>query len=180
MGKTAVVVQIQLKVDNIPQMMAALDALDNRDVLVGFPAEDDLGRYRETGSEKTGIQKEPDPLNNATIGYLLNTGTSTIPPREFMASGVESVKDKIVSASEKTGRRALEGDLAAVEKGQIAIGLIAENGIKGKITDGPFQKLADSTLAARRRRGRTGDRPLNDTGQLSNAVKSVVRKREPK
>jgi hypothetical protein len=37
--------------------------------------------------------------------------------------------------------------------------------------------LAERTLAARKARGRTGEKPLIDTGQLRNAVTFVVQAR---
>jgi len=52
--------------------------------------------------------------------------------------------------------------------------------VKAKISSGPFKKLADATLAARRRRGRTGTKPLQDTDQLLNSVTYVMRKTRKK
>jgi hypothetical protein len=81
--------------------------------------------------------------------------------------------------------------------GMQAVGQIAKQGIQMKIVDGPFEPLSPATLRARARRGgeigraamtelasrADGNepdaetaRPLNDTGQMRNAVNYVIRK----
>lgn len=166
--KPSISVNLHLSVDTVPQLIAALKALEHREVLVGYPSD--------------GVEREPDedgrePATNAEIAYIQNNGSPArgIPAREFMASGVESVKDKIVQAGQQAGRQALDGNLDAVGKGLVAMGLIGEEGIKQRLANGNFTPLKAQTLRRRRLRGRTGTKPLNDTGQLIAAVTSVVR-----
>ena len=166
--KTNITVNLVLAVNNIPQLIAALDALENREVLVGFPSD---GKPREKG----------DPITNAELAYIHNQGSPAngIPQREFMEPGIREVETDITARMESTGRKALEGDKDAVEKGLSGVWLIAEAGIKSKIVAGPFQALAPSTIRARQRQGMTRTEPLDATGQMLAAVTSVVRTREP-
>ena len=56
-------------------------------------------------------------------------------------------------------------------------GLIAQNSVKATITAGEgFAPLAESTLAARKRRGVSRTKPLIDTGSLLNSITYVIRK----
>jgi hypothetical protein len=161
-------VNLHLTVDTVPQLLAALKSLAAREVLVGFPSD---GKAREDDGDG-GFQP-----TNAEIAYIQDKGSPArkIPARPFMEPGIEDVHDKIVDMGMQTGRKALDGDKATVEKGLVAMGLIGENGIKNRISTGNFQRLSESTLARRRRRGRSGTKPLQDTSQMLNAVTSVVR-----
>jgi hypothetical protein len=50
--------------------------------------------------------------------------------------------------------------------------------VRAFITAGQgFAPLAAATLAARRRKGRTGTKPLIDTGQLRRAITYVLRRK---
>jgi hypothetical protein len=62
-----------------------------------------------------------------------------------------------------------------VDIAQNKAGLIAESSVRKKINEGPFEPLAPKTLQERKRRGRTGEKPLIDTGQLRNSVTYVIR-----
>ncbi len=54
-------------------------------------------------------------------------------------------------------------------------GLMGQDAVRGKITSGPFVPLAPATLRARKAKGRTGEKPLIDTGQLRAAYTYVIR-----
>jgi len=176
--------------DDMQGLAESLRTLTEENVLAGFPA-DEEPREDENGN--------PTPITNAAIAYVQNTGMPelNIPQREFMVSGVESVEDKIVTSMETTGVAAFDHDRQGVELGLQAVGATARDGIKMKIRDGPFEPLAEATLVARARRGgeigkaaiqelesrAAGNapgvdlaRPLNDTGQMRNAVNYVIRK----
>jgi len=155
--------------NNLPDLMAAIRALNMNEVLVGVP-------------EKNDTRDEADGPNNAEIAYIQNTGSPVhnIPARSFLAEGVENVQDRITKRLWQTAQKALEGDVVSVEKGLIGVGQIAVDGVKDKILTGPFQGLAPRTLAARRKRGVTRTEPLRDTGQMINAMTFVLRKRRKK
>ena len=187
---------LKLKIDNVASVAAAIGALGKRRVLVGVPSEGGHGGSNTRRPE----DGKPVPINNASIAYIQDNGAPevNIPQREFLRPGIELVQKQIDKALAVTGRAALEGDLTAVDRGLNVVGLIGQNAVRGKITDGPFQPLADSTVAARARRGRKGAkeelarraaglppgvdlaRPLIDTAQLRSAITYVVRDREVK
>jgi hypothetical protein len=172
--------------DEMGSLMKALESMQAKSVFAGFPQEEEPRKDAE-GS--------PEPITNAAIAYAQNTGMpeQNIPARPFMEEGVETVGDKIADGMESAGVAALDGDVQGVDMALHAVGLTAKLGIQNKILDGPFDPLADSTLKARARRGRQGAqneldrreageapgtelaRPLNDTGQMRNAVNYVIR-----
>jgi hypothetical protein len=73
------------------------------------------------------------------------------------------------------GASALQGDLAAIQKGLNAVGLLGQNAVRAQITDGQHAPLSERTLKARQARGRTGTKPLIDSGQLRNSITYVVK-----
>lgn len=162
--------RLKVTIDRTGDLAKALKALGSLQVLVGIPS---------STAERKPDPADPHPLNNAEIGYLMENGSpaANIPARPFLRPGIRGEKAAIVARLKSAGNAALTGDLGAVEKGLTAAGLIAEAAVKAKITDGPFAALAPSTIAKRKARGRSSDKPLIDTGQLRNAVTSVVRPR---
>jgi len=179
--------------DEMASFMKALQAMQAKEVLAGFPA-DETPRQATPEDTKEGKQ----PITNAALGYIHNTGMpeQNIPARPFMVEGIESKGDQIANGMEAVGMAALDGNAEAVNQGLHAVGIIAKVGIQTKIVDGPFVPLAESTLKARARMGGSvgsaaqreldsraaGNsagvdeaRPLNLTGQMRNAVNYVVR-----
>lgn len=149
--------------DNWPTFRASLGNLTS-DVLVGVPA------------DKT---TRKDVMTNASLAYIHDQGSpaANIPARPFMRPGIMEVKDFIAKELEKGARGAMHGDAGAVDIALNRAGLKAQASIRGKINEGIAPELAESTLAARRARGRTGTKPLVDTGQLRNSINYVVRKK---
>lgn len=155
----------QTIVDNVSKVIGGIEKLATTRVMVGVPAEKSA---RQGG----------DPISNAELAYIHSNGSpeAGIPAREFLKSGVETKKDEIGDRFEKVGRDALDGNAAAVDRGFNAIGLIGQNAVRAKINEGLDPPLKPATLAARRRRGRTGEKPLIDRGELRNAQTYVIRK----
>lgn len=154
--------------DHTKDLAKALKALTTREVLIGIP---------ESTSAREPDPDEPAHLNNAQIAYLQETGVpeKNIPARPFLGPGVAGIGDDAARRLKAGAQKALSGDLEAVEKTLNAVGLVGQNAVREKITDGPFAPLKPSTLANRKRRGRKGEKPLIDSGQLRNAVTYVVR-----
>lgn len=150
--------------DNLPKVTKATHLLTSTTVLVGFPA-------------TTSMRAGDGTATNAMIAYVHDKGSPArnIPQREFMRTGLMEGQSRIVSRMKATGRAALAGDTEEVRNGFEACGLIAQNAIRNKMRVGPFAPLSERTLAARRRRGRSGDVPLNDTGQLVRALTYIVK-----
>lgn len=138
--------KITKTIDKTIDLIAALNALASREVLVGIPAED---TNRAEGS-----------ITNAALGYIHEHGAPevNIPARPHLKIGVRNAHAAIVGALRGAGRAALAGNPGAVLRGLGAAGLAAQNSVRRKITDGPFAPLAPATIAARRRsrRGRRG------------------------
>lgn len=171
MSKTRLHAHVHLTVDTVPKLVAALLALEHREVLVGVP-EQKTDRRRKTGEKR-------QPITNAQLAYIQNYGSPArnIPARPFMEPGIKDAQPQIEKALRGAAEAALEGNASGVEDGFDKAGLVAVNGIRNKIRTGPFVPLKPSTLKARKRRGRTGDKPLQDTGQMRNAITYVKRNR---
>lgn len=135
------------------------------DVLVGIPAEK--------------AQRQAGGMTNAVLGYLHENGVPelNIPRRAFLMPGIRDEQAKIASYLKQATQASMRGDKAGMERALNAAGLTGMKGAQHKITKGPFIPLAASTLRRRRARGRTGTRPLIDTGQLRRALTYIVRNR---
>lgn len=144
---------------------ASIKALANQQVLVGVPS---------STAGRTDV-----PITNAVIGYIMENGSPSqnIPARPFLVPGVRNAMAEVRKRLRAAATTALSGNPGAVDRALHAVGLVAVNAVRKKITDGPFAPLAPSTLAQRQARGRTGDRPLIDTGQLRQSITYVIRKR---
>ena len=150
------------KKDHSPLIFEAVKELTERKVLVGFP--------------KATTTRKDEPITNAALGFIHDQGSPLqhIPKREFMRPGVEDGRNAINAQLKRAGRASLGGDNQGVENGLMAAGLAAQAAIRRKITDGPFVPLKPATLAARKRRGFLGTKPLTVTGQLRNAISFSV------
>ena len=156
--------KVQTLVDNSAELFKGIAALMANEVLVGVP------------EEKT--DRNDGAISNAALAYIHNFGSPTqnIPPRPFLEPGITDAKDRITEQFRKAADVALDGDAKGVLKNMNAAGLVASTAVKMKIQRGPFIPLKPGTLAARRRRGHIGTRPLIETGQLRNAITYVVRR----
>ena len=156
--------------DGMAAFERAVRDLVKNQVLVGIPAED-AARTPEPG--------EPSPIDNATIGYINEFGAPerNIPARPHLLPGIEKVQSAISNQLRKAGEAALSGADGGVDRGLNAAGLIAQNSVRATVTEGGFTPLSERTLKARKARGRTGDKPLIDTGQYRRALTYVIRRK---
>lgn len=155
--------------DAFDDVLKSIRALTKQEVLIGVPDEN-AGRQPEGGEKQ-------EPISNAEIGYVMEFGLpeKNIPARPHLVPGVEAATDQLGNILQAGAEKALSGDKQAVDIALNKAGLAGQNSVRGKITDGPFVPLSPKTLADRKRRGRTGEKPLIDTGQYRNAVTYVVR-----
>lgn len=169
--KKTVAPGIIMTVDQLGRVVKNIKQLADDRVLVGIPS--------------TEAERNPDPAdgavspyNNAQLGYLHENGSpvANIPARPFLIPGVEEAKPKYTRRLKAAAGAALDGDEQRVDRNLHAAGLETQAAVRGRITEGPFVPLAESTLARRRARGRTGEKPLIDTGQLRNSINYVVEK----
>jgi len=152
---------VKVTKDGTKKLFQSVNALTKKAVYVGIPE---------------GENARPDgPVGNATIGYIHETGSPSqnIPARPWLEPGIAEGKDAIAKQFKRGAQLALAGK--DVGPALHAAGLAGQSAAQNKITEGPFAPLSEKTLSARRRRGRTGTKPLIDTGELRRSVSYVVR-----
>ena len=159
---------VTIRADNAQAILEALKTLTNRDVLVGIP---------EARDER---QDAEGDFGNAGIGYINESGSpkQNIPARPHLQPGVRASEADYLPHLKAAAQKALEGD---AEGGTVSLeraGTIAANGVKRYITITGFTPLADATIANRLRRGRTGNKPLIDTGEYRRSVTHIVRNKD--
>lgn len=151
-----------------PKFLKSLAELPKHDVLVGIP------------EDKTLRDPDPDekePFTNAAIGYVAEFGApeANIPQRAWLQPAIKDAKAQISKYMKQAAQALLAGKVKAVDKAMHAAGVTAQNAARAKVNSGDFQALADATIKARLRRGRTGTKPLVDTGQFRNSISYIVR-----
>jgi hypothetical protein len=157
---------VKVTKDGVPALLKAIKDLTSKEVLVGIP---DVAAGRN----------DADAISNAEIGNLMETGSpaQNIPPRPHLVPGVEGARDKIEKRLKAGAEAALSGKASDADATLTAVGILGENAVKAKITDGPFVPLSPKTIAKRKAKGRTGTKPLIDTSQYRRAITHVVRKK---
>lgn len=155
--------------NNLPKLKEALTKVSKQEVLVGVPAEN---------SNRKSAPGEKQAMNNATLAYIHDNGSAAanIPARPFMRPGITRAKARIAETLGLSAKQAINGD-GSIDKGLMKAGLIAQLSIREVINEGVPPELAPNTIKARQKRGRTGTRPLIDTGQLRNAINFVVKEK---
>lgn len=157
--------------DKVADMLRAVAELTQTRVLAGIPAD---------GADRTPEPGEKSAPNNALLGYLAEYGEPerNVPARPHLLPGIESVMPQIVERMKAAGQAALSGKKISVQAQFTAVGLLAQNGIRAYITDATFAPLAPRTIKQRQARGRTGIKPLLDTGQLRRAYTYVIEQKK--
>lgn len=166
--QTIIKLDLSKKKDLTPVLLKSVKLLTERQVLVGVP---------DVKADRKG--KTSKGINNAALAYIHDQGSpaQNIPARPFLGPGIKDAKLEIQRRLEQVAKIALRGAmLQDIERGLSAVGMTAQSAVRNRITKGPFAALKPATLAARRRRGRRGTKPLIDTGQLRNSITYVVRK----
>lgn len=157
---------LTVRADKAQSVLDSLRSLTRKDVLVGIPEDENA---REEGE-----------FGNAGIGYINENGSpkQNIPARPHLKPGVTSVQDQTLLHLKAAAQKAMEGDEAGALTSLDRAGTVAANGVKRYMTITGFTPLADATVAARQRRGRTGIKPLIDTGEYRRAITHVVRDKD--
>lgn len=146
---------------------AVRDLVKNQ-VLVGVPAE---------GADRKPEPGEKSPPSNAQVGYWMEYGApeANIPARPHLLPGIERAQAGITRALGDAGLAAVFGDRGAVDQGLNKAGLVAQNAVRREVTDGAFAPLSKRTIQRRQAKGRTGTKPLIDTGQYRRSLTYVIR-----
>lgn len=156
---------VKIKVDKLREISKAVAQAPGTQVLVGVPS-------------NTSRRDDDGPITSADLGYIHEFGApeANIPARPFLYPGIREAKSKVTRYLKQGALAAMDRDFEKMGRALGAAGQVAASSVQRHITEGPFVPLAAGTLAARRRRGRTGTRPLIDTGQLRRSITWVVRK----
>lgn len=184
---------LKVRLDKFKEFVDGINALTQRDVLVGVP---DSGATRQ--------DETPGPMNNATLAYIHDNGSpaANIPARPFMRPGIKAAQEKIEARLKNAATAALDGQKQKIDDQLSAAGMVAATSIKKEINDGDFAPLSPSTVAGRARsrgtksrrkaeleylemvrndvppelaQGVAGIHPLVNTGQLRNSITYVLR-----
>lgn len=119
------------------------------------------------------VSKSFEGKTNYTKAHYID-----IPARPFLIPGVETAHDKIAELMKQTLIATFKDPKKKnvyIDQGLNKVGMAASMAVRRYITNGNFEPLKASTLAARRRRGRTGTKPLIDSSQMRNSVTYVLR-----
>jgi hypothetical protein len=164
-------VTVTVTKDKTAELLKAVAALTKTRVLAGIPAD---------GADRTPEPGEKSAPNNALLGYLAEYGQpeNNTPARPHLLPGIESVMPQVIERMKAAGVAALSGKKMAVQAQFVAVGLLAQNGIRAYITDATFAPLAPRTIKQRESRGRSGTKPLMDTGQLRRAYTYVIEQKK--
>ena len=157
---------LTIRADAAQGILDALKTLANKDVLVGIPESKD--------------SRDDGEFGNAGIGYINENGSpqQNIPARPHLKPGVRSVEQEYLPHLKAAAQKALEGNAEGAITSLDRAGTVAANGVKRYITITGFTPLSDVTLAQRRKRGRTGNKPLIDTGEYRRSITHVVRDKD--
>lgn len=156
--------KITKTIDNFRSVAVAIRFLAETRVMAGVPS--------------TKTARSDGPINNAQLMYIHENGAPevNIPPRPVVLPAIASIKLDLRNDFEKAGQYAMDGKLSAVERLYNAIGLRAQNAMQARIVAGPFIPLKPATIAARKRDGFRGEKPLIRSGKLKASLTYVIRK----
>lgn len=149
--------------NGLEDILDAIDTLMTKEVLVGIPH---------------GEARPDSEMTNAQIGYIQETGSPAmnLPPRPFLAPGVELIQDKVALHLTKAIDAALARKPAVVLTSLNRAGMVAQNSVRLYFVGGHFAPLSEATIRQRLAKGRTGTNPLIDTQQLRKSVTYVIKK----
>lgn len=173
--------------DNAAAIRRAVQKLTEQDVYIGVPEDKSA---REAAGD-TGI-------SNAYLAYIQENGVpeKNIPARTALIPGIQDIQTEAADILRDTAKKALEGNIAAVETGLNKIGILGQNAVRARFLNNDWEPLADTTLDRRKkisetvnakgetvkkfgksRRERGAVNPRIDTNQNRKAYTYVIRKK---
>jgi hypothetical protein len=189
---SGVKIGVSVTKDNVDRMLNEINALTKTRVLVGIPAAEDA---RDP--------KDGDAIGNAALLYIHETGSpaANIPARPTLRPGIEAYKPRAIQRLKIAAKAAIDtatavstgpkdvrrvSPIGSVRSGSTlakavldqfnAIGLEAVVSVKKQFTDGNLTPLKPATIAARKRDGFQGEKPLIRTSDLMRHINYVLRK----
>jgi hypothetical protein len=185
---------VKVTVDRVDALVRSINSLTKQQVVVGIP-EENANRDPQDG----------DAINNAALLYIHELGSpaANIPARPTLIPGMRAYQDRAIvrlkaaanAAMDDAARGAAgaERDVSQVRPtvrggsgddkparevtAQLnAIGLEAVVSVKKQFTDGALAPLKPATIAARKRAGFAGEKPLIRTADLMRHINYAIRK----
>lgn len=153
---------IKTTVDKVAGVLKNIQKIATARVVVGIPQDEN--------------NRNDGQIGNAEIGYIQEFGSTAqnIPPRPFLVPGVKAVEKECAELLAEGAKNMLDNN--AMTASLTKAGIKAQSSVKATITKGEgFAPLAESTLAARKRKGYKGTKPLIRTGQLRNSITYIVK-----
>lgn len=156
--------KVEKTIDNFSDIAKSINLLATTRVYAGVPS--------------TKTARSDGPINNAQLMYIHENGAPEInlPARPVVHPAIASIETDLKARFEAIGNDAMDGKESAVEKGFIAVGLMAQNAMQARIVAGPFVPLKPQTIARRKAQGFKGTKPLIRSGRLKAALTFVIRK----
>lgn len=147
--------------DNSDAVRKLLEQLAHKEVRVGF--------FEHS--------KYPDGTPIAYVAAIQELGYGPIPPRPFMRPAEQQNKGKWIAGIAKGVSAALDGSVT-IDHALEQLGMAAAADVKKAIKAVTAPALSDATIRAReskkKSKGNVSAKPLVDTGQMIQAVTSVV------
>lgn len=180
-------VSVSKRFDNAAAIRKAVQKLTEQDVFIGVPEDKSA---REAAGD-TGI-------SNAYLAYIHEHGVpdKNIPARPALIPGIEDIRSEAADILKATAKKALEGNIGAVDSGLNRIGILGQNAVRARFLNNDWPPLADTTLDRRTkisetvnakgetvkkygksRRERGAVNPRIDTNQNRKAYTYVIRKK---
>jgi len=143
------------------------------------------GNHKKKGKKgarkKADSEGESETLTVADIATMHEYGAVThrgnvswdIPERSFMRASMTEKESDLEEKTVKIFDKIIDGDLS-VKDGLNVLGMEISKNFKNKIDSNIPPPLADSTIRAKTRDGKTGEVALVDTGQMRNAISHEV------
>lgn len=158
---------VRVTYDGLKKLDAQLAAVAKAKVLIGIPSPENP-------------RNEQGPIGNAALGYLNEKGSpvNNIPARPVLVPGVEKIKDRAAQLMGVGLQELFDEGEPAITRALNKAGIIAVSSVKNTLVAGEgFAPLKNATLAARRRKGFNGTKPLIVTAQLLGSYTYVIRKK---
>lgn len=155
---------VRITTDRVASVLALVKRATRKTILIGIPY-DHTARPGDVG------------VSNAMIGHVNEFGSpnQNIPARPHLIPGVLKVRERVTDVLKQGLIAEALGESEALDKSMHAAGLIAVSSVKTTIVDRLSPALSGYTIKLRLEKGRTGDKPLIDTGQYLNSFTYVIR-----
>ena len=132
------------------------------------------GKSVDVGLQNDGTMGKDCETLVSQYAYYNEYGTGRIPSRPFMRNAFDQNKADILRTTRKLWDGVMTGRLDANQAAGV-LGQSHVDHIIGQIESGDFEKNAESTIARKSTSAGVGDSPLEDTGQMKQSVRHVVK-----